>query len=155
MKKSNFKAIAGTYALHNYTIIRDGVPGLVRWWGTGIDGVISYSPTGWVTTTMRSNDPTLLPQNLAYPPQEGQLDSDWAMIGRSSLAYAGPYTVNVTSKTTGSIAHGPLIAGSIPSTMGNVLVRNYTIVKIEGETFIELSFITGTALNVLWWRQLD
>ncbi|KAK4221706.1 hypothetical protein QBC38DRAFT_117841 [Podospora fimiseda] len=155
MKKNNFKVIAGTYALHNYTMIRDGIPGLVKHWGTGIDGVITYSPTGFVTTTMRTNDESLLPVNLAYPPQDGQVDSDWAKIGRGTLAYAGPYSINVTSKTTGSIAHGPLIAGSIPGMTGHVLVRNYSIVEIEGETFVELSFATGQSANIIWWRRLD
>ncbi|KAK4168230.1 Lipocalin-like domain-containing protein [Cladorrhinum sp. PSN259] len=155
MKKNAFSIIVGSYALQNYTSIRDGVPGLVDHWGTGITGVITYTTSGWVSTVMGTSDPTLQPaKNLTYPPNAAQPDSEWAKIGRGSYSYSGPFTIKATSKTTGSIGHGPLVASSFPTSIGNTLNRNYTLVKIDGVWWLELSFGTENALSVIWWKQV-
>lgn len=116
--------------------------------------MISYTPNGWVSTVMGTSDPTLQPQNLTYPPQAGQSDAAWAKIGRGSYSYSGPYTINVTSKTTGAISHGPLVASSVPTSIGHTLNRNYTLVEIDGVTYIELSFGPENAVSVIWWKQV-
>ncbi|GAB1317918.1 Lipocalin-like domain-containing protein [Madurella fahalii] len=153
--KSTFSSVVGTWLLHNYTTIRDGVPSLIPHWGSGINGVISYSQSGWVITSMASNDSSILPLDLAYPPTDNQSDAEWAMIGRSTLSYSGRYTVYPSTHSTGRIEHGPLTGASVPTLIGSLLRRNYTIVKSNDQVFVELSFITGQSEQVLWWRRLD
>ncbi|KXX80388.1 hypothetical protein MMYC01_203280 [Madurella mycetomatis] len=155
MRKTAVSSIVGTWLLHNYTSIRDGVPGIIPHWGRGINGVISYSQSGWVVTSMASSDPSLLPLDLTYPPLDSQTDAEWAMIGRTTLSYFGRYTAYPSTHLTGRLDHGPLTGASVPTVIGASLVRNYTIVKNNDGIFVELRFATGSSEQVIWWKRLD
>jgi hypothetical protein len=107
-----------------------------------------------VVTSLRSSDAALLPLNLTYPPRDDQLDSDWAKIGKTTLSYWGPYTAVPTTELTGSVVHGPLVGSHVPRSVGSTLQRNYTVVKTDEGTFLNLVF-GSDAVQSLWWRKLD
>ncbi|KAK4185913.1 hypothetical protein QBC35DRAFT_502587 [Podospora australis] len=167
MKPNPFAAIAGIYQLHNYTNYdQNNQPFNQPNWGTSTpEGIINYSPTGFVSTVMRSSDPALLPSSdLTYPPKANQSDHDWTLIGRSTLAYAGPYTVHEVGKGYGWIEHGPLVFTHVPSMTGNSLFRNYsTSRETLGEggkekkvVVIKLTFpLGGNGRSELFWKKID
>lgn len=134
---------------------QDGVPIIIPHWGTGVDGVISYSKSGWVVCTMATNDPALVPQNLTYPPVDGQQEAEWAMIGKSTLAYSGRYAVFPTTHSAGRVEHGPLVTASVPNLLGTTMNRNYTLVRGGEGDFVQLEFGAGSVQSVLWWKRLD
>jgi hypothetical protein len=94
------------------------------------------------------------------PQSPNDTDSDWALVGKHGVAYAGPYSINTAypaNETTGAIFHGPLIVANVPSWVGDEQPRNYTIFKQpDGSTLLRIdSRRDGGNEGVLWWRKLD
>ncbi|KEZ42214.1 hypothetical protein SAPIO_CDS6063 [Scedosporium apiospermum] len=123
MKPDLVAFLAGTYALYNRTEIRDGKPVNSVAWGSGSIGIMTYTQSGYMSTTVASADSGLLPPdlNLTYPSQEGQSDADWAKAGKHTLSYAGPWSVQEAvpgvpaTEESGQILHGPLTVAHIPA----------------------------------------
>ncbi|KAJ4387288.1 hypothetical protein N0V93_007877 [Gnomoniopsis smithogilvyi] len=130
-----FAAIAGVYALVNTTAFVNGTEVADRVYGSAPVGQLIYTADGFVSATITSTDPQDRPANLTFPFQDGQSDADWAAVGRHSIGYSGPFSINpdVPSNTTmGGVLHGPLTVANVPSMVGNVQPRNYTLIQ-EGE----------------------
>jgi hypothetical protein len=125
---------------------------------------MTYTQSGYMSTTVASADPGLLPPdlNLTYPSQEGQSDADWAKAGKHTLSYAGPWSVQEAvpgvpaTEESGQILHGPLTVAHIPALIGTRQRRNYTIIDMSDEgRFLWISQQNGTHESHIWWKRLD
>ncbi|KAI1100249.1 hypothetical protein F4804DRAFT_319446 [Jackrogersella minutella] len=56
-------------------------------------------------------------------------DEEWALIGKHTLVYVGPWCVSETTEhvEAGQITHGPTSIAWLPTWVGKVLVKNYTL----------------------------
>lgn len=100
-----------------------------------------------------STTPSHRPENLIYPPQADDTDVDWAKVGRHTLTYAGPFSVQIKDETHGLLHHGPLVYAGIPSWVGSDQKRNYTLFErnniLRLQAYNEKSGSTGN----LFWRR--
>lgn len=62
-------------------------------------------------------------------------DDEWALIGKHTMAYAGPWHVSQTTedKEVGQLTHGPTWVAWLPSWVGRTLVKDYKLYD-EGAT---------------------
>lgn len=128
-------------------------------WGTGAIGLITYTADGYMAATLATSDPDLLPKNVTSPPQTGQTDQDWALVGRHTLSYAGHWSINETfpsDKNSGQILHGPLTVANIPSWIGVIQRRNYVIIYNSGKIdFLKFILVGNNGLRIeILWRKL-
>lgn len=124
-----YAAIAGTYSLINTTSARDGEPIPDEAYGENPVGIITYSKSGWMSATITATEPELRP-NLTFPFLPEHDDADWALVGKHSIGYAGPFTVSrdIPANTThGQIFHGPLTVANVPTWVKSLQRRNYTV----------------------------
>lgn len=125
-------------------------------WGTGAIGLITYTPEGFMAATLATNDPDLLPKNVTSPPQAGQTDEDWALVGRHTLSYAGHWSINETfpsDKNSGQILHGPLTVANIPTWIGMTQRRTYNVIYNRGKIAFLKFILTGNngiRIEILW-----
>lgn len=128
-------------------------------YGTAPIGLLTYTPSGYMSATITATEPSLRPLNLTFPYQPTDSDSDWALVGKHSIGYAGPWRVNEElphNETQGQIFHGPLTVANVPSWVGVQHRRNYTVVRGEGETWLRIGSERGGGYRgVLWWRRVD
>lgn len=104
-------------------------------------GRLTYTPGGQVSAITANTNPATRPLNLGWPPRASDSIDDWALVGKSSFCFAGPFTVlsvendHGTSATEvkGLIVHGPMQVTSLPSFMGVSEFRNFTITVTEKE----------------------
>lgn len=129
-------------------------------WGSGNKGLITYTAEGYMSATLATTDPDYLPKNVSIPAQPGQDDTDWALVGKHTLFYAGNFSVNETfpsDKHSGQILHGPIMVASIPSYVGGVMKREYSVIydkrgKIEWVKFSVRG--SGGYRSELLWKKL-
>lgn len=155
-------ALAGTYQLLNITIFRAGVPVPVDPYGT--KGLLIYTRTGYVTAILTSWARSDLPDNgnnMTWPHVAGN-DEGWAIVGRDSLAYAGKFTIDPAVPSTqlsGGILHGPLDVSTSPTLLGNLVARNYTVVRQKGANggvYVCLyAYVPYPVESFLWWKKVD
>ncbi|CAI6230374.1 unnamed protein product [Periconia digitata] len=117
-------------------------------------GLITYHADGYMSANLASTEPQKRPANLTYPAEDGQSDSDWALVGRNTLAYAGNCSVEPWSTTTnGTLIHGPLLVADVPSWQGTNQTRNYQVTQ-EGEKTVLRLWIhregSDTIGNLYW-----
>lgn len=62
-------------------------------YGAAPMGLLTYTPTGWMSATNAATEKNLRPEHLTFPYLDGQSDADWALIGKHTLAYAGPFSI--------------------------------------------------------------
>jgi hypothetical protein len=53
-------------------------------------GILTYSRTGYMSATITATEPAFRP-NLTFPFQPTDADADWALVGKHSIGYAGPF----------------------------------------------------------------
>jgi hypothetical protein len=127
-------------------------------YGTAPVGILTYSASGYMSATITATEPSLRP-NLTFPFQTNDKDSDWALVGKHSIGYAGPFSVNSelpASETQGQVFHGPLVVANVPTWVGQKHRRNYTVVTEGGETFLKIRSERGGGYRgVLWWKRVD
>ncbi|KAL8369501.1 hypothetical protein RB595_000023 [Gaeumannomyces hyphopodioides] len=149
--------LAGTYMLLNTSTTQNGVSVPDEAYGSNPSGILVYTKSGFVTATITSTDPEDRPSGLTFPPQAGQSDADWATVARHLIAYAGPVTVSDAIPATnesGQIFHGPLTVAHVPSWVGQMHRRNYTL--FEGGRLLKIgSKRDGGNEGTLWWRKMD
>lgn len=124
-----YSALAGTYSLINTTSARDGEPIPDEAYGEQPVGIITYSKSGWMSATITASEPELRP-NLTFPFLPEHDDADWALVGKHSIGYAGPFTISrdIAANTThGQIFHGPLTVANVPTWVNSLQRRNYTV----------------------------
>lgn len=128
-------------------------------YGEAPTGIITYSRSGYMSATISATEPELRPQNLTFPFTPDQSESDWALVGKHSIGYAGPFSISDAIPATperGQIFHGPLVAANVPRWVGSRQVRNYTIVHQGNETYLNIqSRRDGGFTGELWWVRLD
>ncbi|OAG07323.1 uncharacterized protein CC84DRAFT_1062805, partial [Paraphaeosphaeria sporulosa] len=150
-------ALAGTYTLVNTSSTLNNVPIPDLAYGEAPVGILTYSKTGYMSATITATEPAFRP-NLTFPYQDSDLDSDWALVGKHSIGYAGPFRVNEAlpaNKTHGQVFHGPLVVANVPTWTGTEQKRNYTVVREGGETFLKIGSERGGGYRgVLWWRRV-
>ncbi|KAK3682211.1 hypothetical protein B0T22DRAFT_484291 [Podospora appendiculata] len=157
---SIISSLAGTYLILNTTILNNGTPATDNFvWGTSLHGMISYSASGYVSALLTTNDARFLPRNLTFPYQEGQPDSEWALVGKHTLAYAGPFSIDPSRPATidsGTLVHGPLMVCDVPSYVGISLHRDYTMVRRREGVWLRLVTVnTATTYSEIWFQRLD
>lgn len=175
MKSDIFSVLAGTYSLLNRTTsvppsslasrpstdspdrTENGIPVPEVAWGSGSNGIMIYGPTGYMSTTVVSTDPSLLPPDLdvTYPFQEGQSDADWAKTGKHTLSYSGPYAIENRKASSGKVIHGPLTVAHVPGMMGTLLERDFAVFESGDGTFLQIVQESGALRSELWWVKLD
>ncbi|KAG9205514.1 hypothetical protein G6514_008156 [Epicoccum nigrum] len=157
--KDIIAALAGTYTLVNTSSTLNNLPIPDLAYGDHPVGLLTYTPTGYMSATITASEPSLRPSNLTFPFQPTDSDADWALVGKHSIGYAGPWRVNEElphSKTSGQIFHGPLTVANVPSWVGNEHRRNYTVVREGGDTWLRIGSERGGGYRgVLWWRRVD
>ncbi|KAK1977802.1 Lipocalin-like domain-containing protein [Colletotrichum cereale] len=158
MQPSEIIAIlAGTYTLLNTSATRDGVPVDDLTYGSAPVGILTYSKTGFMSATLTSTNPDHRPASLTFPFEESQSDAEWALVGKHSIGYAGPFSISgdvLASATNGQVFHGPLTVANIPSMVAAVHRRNYT--TFENGTLLRItSQRDGSNRGELWWKRLD
>jgi hypothetical protein len=111
-----------------------------------------------MSATITATEPYLRP-NLTFPFQTSDLDSDWALVGKHSIGYAGPFRVNTAlpaNKTSGQIFHGPLTVANVPTWVNTEQRRNYTVVEEGGSKYLRIGSERGGGYRgVLWWKRVD
>ncbi|KAK4195468.1 Lipocalin-like domain-containing protein [Triangularia verruculosa] len=150
--------LAGTYSLLNNTQWRNGTQ-VPDPWGKNPAGLLTYTRYGYMSAVMNSMEPEKRPSNLTWPPNEQGNVEDWALIAKSSLSYSGPFSLNTSvplTKYSGQVLHGPVVTGSMPSMVGVVQRRNYTVVERDGEVYLSIAVITTQvgARSEIWWRRV-
>ncbi|KAH6695825.1 Lipocalin-like domain-containing protein [Plectosphaerella plurivora] len=152
-------ALAGTYSLLNTSSTLNGVEVPDRSYGEAAVGIITYSKSGYMSATITATEAELRPLGLTFPFLDNQTDADWALVGKHSIGYAGPYTINPNfpaTTTEGGVFHGPLTVANVPSMVGARHQRNYTIVQEDDRTLLHIhSRRDGGAEGDLWWVRLD
>lgn len=152
------EAIAGTYSLINTTSALNGEPIPDEAYGEHPVGIITYSKSGWMSATITATEPELRP-NLTFPFQPEDAETDWALVGKHSIGYAGPVTISRDIPATpirGQIFHGPLTVANVPSWVNTLQRRNYTIHNTaEGKLLNIQSVRGGGYTGELWWRKVD
>jgi hypothetical protein len=127
-------------------------------YGAAPVGILTYSKSGFMSATVTATEPAFRP-NLTFPYQDSDSDADWALVGKHSLGYAGPFSVNEAlpaNKTSGQLFHGPLIVANVPTWVGSQQKRNYTIVREGADTLLRIGSDRGGGYRgVLWWKRLD
>ncbi|KAJ4419495.1 hypothetical protein N0V82_004940 [Gnomoniopsis sp. IMI 355080] len=150
-------AIAGVYSLVNTTAYLNGTEVADPVYGSAPVGQLIYTADGFVSATITSTDAADRPANLTFPFQAGQSDADWAAVGRHSIGYSGPFSVNPdvpSNLTVGGVLHGPLTVANVPSMVGNVQPRNYTLIEDSEGVLLRIdSRRAGGNTGVLFWRK--
>ena len=138
--------------------VRNGIPEYNHVWGNSMTGILQYSASGQMAAVLTSTDPELRPRNLSVPfPADEPNSPEWALVGKHALGYAGPFTVaEGSTKTSGTLLHGPLTVANVPSMEGIMVTRNYTMFwnsKADGGADL-MRLVLGTSLqHIIWWRR--
>lgn len=149
----------GAFNLLNITRTQNGTVISDSTYGENPAGVIMYTPTGFMSAVLTTTDPSLRPLDLTLPAQDNQTDTEWAEVGRHTLAYSGPFhfNQNVTSNKDirhGQIIHGPLITSTLPRFVGSLQRRNFTFT--EDAMYLNLIGDLGNGVvDNLWWERLS
>lgn len=127
--------------------------------GTGANpaGLLMYTTGGYMSASIMATEPAWRPYNVSWPTREGDsnLDSDWAMIGRHTLSYAGNYSVNAWNATHGNITHGPLLYAYLPNLVEGRQERNYTILDGGNVLYVNAVNKKDGSVGSLYWRRAD
>lgn len=110
-----------------------------------------------MSATIAATEPQFRPESLTFPYQANQSDEDWALVGKHTLGYAGPFTfINGSTSSSGTLIHGPLTVGNVPSWVGSNQTRNYTVFAEPGEAVLLNVFSARTdgTIGELWWQKL-
>ncbi|PVH94647.1 hypothetical protein DM02DRAFT_539043, partial [Periconia macrospinosa] len=145
----------------------NGTPVPDRAYGEAPIGLLTYTASGYMSATLAATEPNLRPSNLSFPFSPSDPDSLWSLVGKHTLAYAGPFSVSdaiEADEVHGQIFHGPLVVANVPAWVGSRQVRNYTIFRGvaaggkggEGnETLVRIdSRRDGGNEGVLWWKKV-
>ncbi|KAI1761414.1 Lipocalin-like domain-containing protein [Hypoxylon sp. FL1150] len=135
------KAISGTWLYLNVTAFYDNGtqsheedPGL----GASPTGMLSYNAAGWMAANFMSGRPEDRPDNVDSAALDVGTDAEWALIGKHTISYSGPWRVSIATDDvgTGQITHGPTRVAWLPSWLGIELQKNYTLYEDDTMRFI-------------------
>ncbi|KAI6081147.1 Lipocalin-like domain-containing protein [Hypoxylon rubiginosum] len=135
------KAISGTWLYLNVTTFYDNGtmsheedPGL----GASPTGMLNYNTAGWMSANFMSGRPEDRPGNIDSAALDVGTDAEWALIGKHTISYSGPWRVSITTDEVedGQITHGPTRVAWLPSWLGIELQKNYTLYEDDTMRFI-------------------
>lgn len=156
------KSLAGSYSLVNTSSTLNNVPIPDATYGENPVGMLLYTATGFMSATITATEKAFRPA-VQFPFQPNETDAEWALVGKHSIGYSGPFRINTdlpASKTEGQVFHGPLTVANVPTMVGQLHKRNYTVVEREEDgksiTYLKIGSERGGGYRgVLWWRRLD
>jgi hypothetical protein len=119
-----------------------------------------YTESGYVTVILTANDTTqseLRPKELTLPANPEDLDARWALVAKHSLAFGGPFTLDVHRANgndwSGVLTTGPFTTATLPSYIGLSGPSNYSFHE-NGQTLHLLSHNQGGGVRDLWFNKL-
>lgn len=146
---------------------QNGIPNVDPGFGPHPVGLILYHPDYYMSAALASTTPEDRPQNLTWPYRPSQGDADWALVGKHSIAYMGPFRLNESfpvvrteDRVEGQIIHGPLEVASLPSFTGTYQRRDFTLHFCGGRrgrnsTLLNLKSDLGRGTRMsLWWKKV-
>jgi hypothetical protein len=156
------QALAGTYALVNTSSTHNNEPIPDATYGEHPVGMLIYTATGFMSATLTATEKEFRPP-VPFPFSPNDTDADWALVGKHSIGYAGPFRINPdipATATDGQLFHGPLTVANVPTMVGQEHRRNYTVVEREEDgkvvKYLKIGSERGGGFRgVLWWRRLD
>ncbi|EDU47569.1 Lipocalin-5 domain containing protein [Pyrenophora tritici-repentis] len=154
--------LAGTYSLMNTSSTFNNVPVPDSTYGKNPVGLLIYTAAGFMSATITATEPEFRP-NVSFPFKPNETDAQWAQVGRHSIGYAGPLSVNMelpANGTSGQVFHGPLTVANVPTMVGDRQRRNYTVIDRmeEGKVVKYLRIGSergGGNRGFLWWKKID
>ncbi|EUC46733.1 hypothetical protein COCMIDRAFT_92154 [Bipolaris oryzae ATCC 44560] len=156
------KALAGTYALVNTSSTLNNEPVPDATYGAAPVGTLIYTASGFMSATITATEKAFRPL-VSFPFRANESDADWALVGKHSIGYSGPFRINTelpATESEGQVFHGPLTVANVPTMVGQEHRRNYTIVEQEegGKTvkYLKIGSERGGGFRgVLWWKRVD
>ncbi|KAH7028278.1 Lipocalin-like domain-containing protein [Macrophomina phaseolina] len=166
--ESVLSLFVGAWSLLNISSTQNGIPNVDPGFGPHPVGLILYHLDQYMSAALASTTPEDRPQNLTWPYRPAQGDADWALVGKHSIAYMGPFRLNESVPVVeteggveGQVVHGPLEVASLPSFMGTYQRRDFSLLFHEGGrrggegTLLNLKAdLGGGARMSLWWEKI-
>ncbi|KAI2603668.1 hypothetical protein GGR54DRAFT_633646 [Hypoxylon sp. NC1633] len=123
--------------------------------GSNPVGMLTYNAAGYMAANFMSSRPEDRPANIDTDVLTDGTDAEWALIGRHTLAYAGPWRVSITTDRveTGQIMHGPTRIAWLPSWVDIELMKNYTLFD-EGQVMLFRSIAIDGLASEMFFRRL-
>ncbi|KAH8699426.1 hypothetical protein GQ44DRAFT_718148 [Phaeosphaeriaceae sp. PMI808] len=122
--------------------------------------MIEYTESGYITVILTANDTTqseVRPKELTLPAKPGDSDAHWALVGKYSFAFGGPFTLDVHraygNDWSGVLTTGPFTTATLPSSIGLSGPSNYSFHE-KGRTLHLLSDLEGGGVRDLWFKKL-
>ncbi|EKD17583.1 uncharacterized protein L3040_006704 [Drepanopeziza brunnea f. sp. 'multigermtubi'] len=158
-----WQSLAGVYSLVNTSSTENDIPIPDAVYGKNPVGLLIYTASGFMSATITATEPELRPDGLTFPYLPNQSDADWALVGRHSIGYAGPLSINTdlpANETHGQLFHGPLTVANVPSMVGIEQRRNYTVFEVVEDgvkvRYVRIGSERGNGFRgELWWRRID
>ncbi|ORY56637.1 Lipocalin-like domain-containing protein [Pseudomassariella vexata] len=146
----------GAFTLLNITRTENGAIINDNTGGSHPTGIITYSTNGYVSVLIHATEPEWRPESLNMLDQDERFDSQWALVGKHSGAYSGPFGFDeaaMVDENNGVVLHGPLTAASLPANIGRVQRREFAF--SEDEQYLNLVGTLGVGVvDSLWWRRI-
>ncbi|KAF2738854.1 hypothetical protein EJ04DRAFT_560503 [Polyplosphaeria fusca] len=122
-------------------------------------GLLTYTPTNYMSANIMASEPEFRPSWLQYPNELSDSDTDWAQVGKHTLSYAGPFSLvamSPGSNTSGQLIHGPLTMANVPSWVGTEQSRNFKYYELGGDTWLKITSGNSTGANNtgLFWKKI-
>lgn len=148
----------GAFKLLSIVRTKDGVTIADITYGEHPAGVISYTPSGFMSAVLTASDPELRPQELTLPAREDQTAEHWAEVGKHTLGYAGPFYFN-NSETSedgmkGEVVHGPLLTATLPSWVGSLQRRKFVFSE-DSKYLTLIGHLGNGVVDNLTWERLE
>lgn len=133
---------------------------LPDWHSQYPSGTATYTESGYLSVIITADETTeadVRPKDLFLPANPKDSDERWALVGKHSLAFSGPFTLDVhhayENNWSGVLNSGPFIAATLPSSVGASGSSNYSFHK-EGRTLRLLIDLGGGAIRDAWFKKL-
>lgn len=109
-----------------------------------------------MSATIAATEPEWRPvTGVTLPPQPGQSNDTWALVGQHSVGYSAPYNfVEGSTAEEGTVIHGPLTVATIPRGVGSNQTRRYVVVEEAGKTLLGITYTQDNNTHRLWWEKV-
>ncbi|KAF2191186.1 hypothetical protein K469DRAFT_808332 [Zopfia rhizophila CBS 207.26] len=105
-------ALAGAWIMFNGTTTQNGLPYPDPSLRDNPSGVLTYTTTGHVSANLASSNPAYRP-NLPFPAPANDVHlAEWALVGKHTLSYAGPFSIKEKVKEQ-ELAKGVIEGGDM------------------------------------------
>jgi hypothetical protein len=137
------------------TILYSGPDGsiLPDWHSPYPSGMIEYTHSGYVMVIITANDTTEAekrPKELTLPAKPTDSDSRWALVGKYSLAFGGPFNID---EERSILKTGPFTTATLPSYIGQEHTSNYSFHE-NGQVLHSVVELGGGNHFDNWYKKL-